>query len=125
MVMKRAKHRPKGRKPLSLLMRSLKVLGTSVETTNKVRVRAKTASLKASRRLVSVPRRRNAKDCVAEGALDDGCVNATLLTSRMTVTSGYGEPPGGAHGPTIWRRISGVLLCRVYWSPLVLSTPLR
>src|SRR5215472_7790305 len=56
----RAKQMAKGTKPRMARISSSKVLGTSSETTNKVRAKPKTTSLKASSREGIVPRIRNA-----------------------------------------------------------------
>jgi len=53
-----AKQMANATKPFITVTSSVKLFGTSSETTSKVTAKAKTASLKPSRRLISVARQR-------------------------------------------------------------------
>src|SRR6266496_4359794 len=59
MSARKRKQSAKAGKPRIVVTRSVKVFGTSSETTRRVSAKPKTASLKDSKRVISRPRRRN------------------------------------------------------------------
>src|SRR6266496_4269095 len=78
MSARKRKQSAKAGKPRIVVTRSVKVFGTSSETTRRVSAKPKAASLKDSKRVTSRPRKRNPTRSGDQSSADDASLRLTI-----------------------------------------------